>query len=71
LRRGLPLRDRTTEKEPSFQSLTDPGYDCIPTIARLGREPAASRYSADMNLRAFLGSDQTLKAVNRSYSGEL
>jgi betaine-homocysteine S-methyltransferase len=37
----------------------------------LGRTPPASRYSADMSRHAFLGSDTTLKAVNRSYAGDL
>jgi betaine-homocysteine S-methyltransferase len=27
---GLPVPFRTTEAEPSFQSLTDPGCDCLP-----------------------------------------
>jgi betaine-homocysteine S-methyltransferase len=27
---GLPVPYRTTEHEPSFQSLTDPGCDCLP-----------------------------------------
>jgi len=27
---GLPVPYRTTEAEPSFQSLTDPGCDCLP-----------------------------------------
>jgi betaine-homocysteine S-methyltransferase len=115
---ALPVPYRTTEEEPSFQSLTDPGCDCIPddrpfptaldpftcnryelgefaqaasdlgvtylgvccgaaphhirSVAEaLGRTPPASRYSADMSRHAFLGSDATLKAVNRSYAGEL
>jgi len=115
---ALPVPYRTTEAEPSFQSLTDPECDCIPgdrpfptaldpftcnryelgeftkaaselgvtylgvccgaaphhirSVAEaLGREPPASRYSADMSRHAFLGSDTTLKAVNRSYAGEL
>jgi betaine-homocysteine S-methyltransferase len=37
----------------------------------LGRTPPASRYSADMSRHAFLGSDTSLKAVNRSYAGDL
>jgi betaine-homocysteine S-methyltransferase len=37
----------------------------------LGRTPPASRYSADMSRHAFLGSDASLKDVNRSYAGEL
>jgi len=115
---ALPVPYRTTEEEPSFQSLTDPGCDCIPgdrpfptaldpftcnryelgeftkaaselgvtyfgvccgaaphhirSVAEaLGRTPPGSRYSADMSRHAFLGSDTSLKAVNRSYAGEL
>jgi betaine-homocysteine S-methyltransferase len=115
---ALPVPYRTTEEQPSFQSLTDRGCDCIPgdrpfptaldpftcnryelgefakaasklgatylgvccgaaphhirSVAEaLGRTPPASRYSADMSRHAFLGSDATLKAVNRSYAGEL
>jgi betaine-homocysteine S-methyltransferase len=115
---ALPVPYRTTEEEPSFQSLTDPGCDCIPgerpfptaldpftcnrhelgefakaaselgvtylgvccgaaphhirSVAEaLGRTPPASRYSADMSRHAFLGSDASLKAVNRTYAGEL
>ena len=115
---ALPVPYRTTEAEPSFQSLTDPDCDCIPgdrpfptaldpftcnryelgafakaasdlgvsylgvccgaaphhirSVAEgLGRTPPASRYSADMSRHAFLGTDPTLKAVNRSYAGEL
>jgi len=37
----------------------------------LGRTPPASRYSPDMSRHAFLGSDERLKTVNRSYAGEL
>jgi betaine-homocysteine S-methyltransferase len=115
---ALPVPYRTTDEQPSFQSLTDEGCDCIPgnrpfptaldpftcnryelgefakaaselgvtylgvccgagphhirSVAEaLGRTPPASRYSADMSRHAFLGSDTTLKAVNRSYAGEL
>jgi betaine-homocysteine S-methyltransferase len=115
---ALPVPYRTTEEQPSFQSLTDPGCDCIPgdrpfptaldpftcnryelaefaSAARdlgvtylgvccgagphhirsvaeaLGRTPPGSRYSADMSRHAFLGSEPTLKAVNRSYAGDL
>jgi len=115
---ALPVPYRTTPEEPSFQSLTDPGCDCIPgdrpfptaldpftcnryelgeftkaasdlgvtyfgvccgaaphhirSVAEaLGRTPPGSRYSADMSRHAFLGSDTSLKAVNRSYAGEL
>jgi len=115
---ALPVPYRTTEAEPSFQSLTDPDCDCIPggrpfptaldpftcnryeleaftraaaelgvtylgvccgaaphhiraVAEALGRRPPASRYSADMSRHAFLGSDDSLKTVNRSYAGEL
>jgi betaine-homocysteine S-methyltransferase len=115
---ALPVPYRTTDAEPSFQSLTDPACDCIPggrpfptaldpftcnryelgefaaaasglgvtylgvccgaaphhiraVAEALGRTPPASRYSADMSRHAFLGSDATLKTVNRSYAGEL
>jgi betaine-homocysteine S-methyltransferase len=37
----------------------------------LGRHPPASRYSADMSKHAFLGTDPTLKTVNREYAKEL
>jgi betaine-homocysteine S-methyltransferase len=37
----------------------------------LGRRPPASRYSPDMSRHAFLGSDPSLKAVNRDFAGEL
>ncbi len=37
----------------------------------LGRTPPGSRFSADMSRHAFLGSDASLKTVNRSYAGEL
>jgi betaine-homocysteine S-methyltransferase len=37
----------------------------------LGRTPPASRYSADMSRHAFLGSEASLKDVNRSYAGDL
>jgi betaine-homocysteine S-methyltransferase len=37
----------------------------------LGRKPAASRYSPDMSKHAFLGSDPTLKNVNRDYAERL
>ena len=115
---ALPVPYRTTEAEPSFQSLTDPDCDCIPggrpfptaldpftcnryevgefakaahdlgvtylgvccgaaphhirSVAEaLGRTPPASRYSPDMSRHAFLGSDERLKTVNRSYAEEL
>jgi betaine-homocysteine S-methyltransferase len=115
---ALPVPYRTTEAEPSFQSLTDPDCDCLPgdrpfptaldpftcnryelgefakaaselgvtylgvccgaaphhirSVAEaLGRTPPASRYSADMSRHAFLGTETSLKAVNKSYAGEL
>ena len=115
---ALPVPYRTTDAEPSFQSLSDPDCDCIPgdrpfptaldpftcnryelgefaraaadlgvtylgvccgaaphhirSVAEaLGRTPPGSRYSADMSRHAFLGSEATLKDVNRSYAGEL
>ena len=115
---ALPVPYRTTDAEPSFQSLSDPGCDCIPgdkpfptaldpftcnryelgefakaaadlgvtylgvccgaaphhirSVAEaLGRTPPASRYSADMSRHAFLGSEASLKQVNRSYAGDL
>jgi betaine-homocysteine S-methyltransferase len=37
----------------------------------LGREPAASRYSADMSKHAYLGSDPTLRADYRDYAERL
>jgi betaine-homocysteine S-methyltransferase len=37
----------------------------------LGRRPPASRYTADMSRHAFLGTDPTLKDVNREYAKEL
>ena len=37
----------------------------------LGREPAASRYTADMSKHAFLGSDPSLKAQNQAYAEKL
>jgi betaine-homocysteine S-methyltransferase len=112
---ALPVPYRTTEAEPSFQSLTDPerpGERPFPTaldpftctrheiadFARaahdvgvrylgvccgaaphhiramaeaLGRTPPASRYSADMSKHAFLGTEQSLKTVNREYAERL
>ena len=115
---ALPVPYRTTDAEPSFQSLSDPDCDCIPgdkpfptaldpftcnryelgefakaaadlgvtylgvccgaaphhirSVAEaLGRTPPASRYSADMSRHAFLGSEASLKQVNRSYAGDL
>ncbi|MBV9818371.1 MAG: homocysteine S-methyltransferase family protein [Solirubrobacterales bacterium] len=115
---ALPVPYRTTPQEPSMQSLTDPGCDCLPgyrpfptaleplscnryEIARfavrarelgvgylglccgaaphtirslaeaLGRATPASRYSPDMSRHAFLGSDASLRAHNRTYATEL
>jgi methionine synthase I (cobalamin-dependent) len=115
---ALPVPYRTTESEPTFQSLTDPRWSATPDgrpfpvaldpfvcnrfeiaefgkAARamgarylgvccgagphhiralaeaLGRRPAASRYSADMSKHAFLGTDSTLKKVNRDYVDKL
>jgi betaine-homocysteine S-methyltransferase len=115
---ALPVPYRTTDAEPSFQSLTDPDCDCLPgdrpfptaldpftcnryelgefaaaaselgvtylgvccgaaphhirSVAEaLGRTPPASHYSADMSRHAFLGSDPTLREVNRAYADEL
>ncbi|MBA3528470.1 MAG: homocysteine S-methyltransferase family protein, partial [Propionibacteriaceae bacterium] len=33
----------------------------------LGRNPAASRYTADMSKHAFLGTDPSLKKENQEY----
>ncbi|MBI1774638.1 MAG: homocysteine S-methyltransferase family protein [Proteobacteria bacterium] len=37
----------------------------------LGRQPPASRFSADMSKHAFLGTDKTLKQVNRDFAAKL
>jgi betaine-homocysteine S-methyltransferase len=37
----------------------------------LGRTPPAARYTADMSKHAFLGTDPSLKRVNREYAREL
>jgi betaine-homocysteine S-methyltransferase len=115
---ALPVPYRTTEEQPSFQSLRDPDCDYLPgdrpfptaldpftcnryelaefgkdayalgirylgvccgagphhirSLAEaLGREPAASRYTADMSKHAFLGSDPSLKAENQAYADKL
>jgi betaine-homocysteine S-methyltransferase len=115
---ALPVPYRTTDEQPSFQSLRDPGCNCLPddrpfptaldpftcnryelaefgkdayalgirylgvccgagphhirSLAEaLGREPAASRYTADMSKHAFLGSDPSLKAQNQEYAQKL
>jgi betaine-homocysteine S-methyltransferase len=115
---ALPVPYRTTDEQPSFQSLRDPGCNCLPddrpfptaldpftcnryelgefgkdayelgirylgvccgagphhirSLAEaLGRQPAASRYTADMSKHAFLGSDPSLKAQNQEYAQKL
>jgi betaine-homocysteine S-methyltransferase len=115
---ALPVPYRTTEEQPSFQSLRDPDCDYLPgdrpfptaldpftcnryelaefgkdayalgirylgvccgagphhirSLAEaLGREPAASRYTADMSKHAFLGSDPSLQAENQAYADKL
>jgi betaine-homocysteine S-methyltransferase len=115
---ALPVPYRTTDEQPSFQSLCDPGCNCLPddrpfptaldpftcnryelgefgkdayelgirylgvccgagphhirSLAEaLGRQPAASRYTADMSKHAFLGSDPSLKAQNQEYAQKL
>jgi len=37
----------------------------------LGRQPPASRYTADMSKHAFLGTDKSLKKVNLDFAGRL
>jgi betaine-homocysteine S-methyltransferase len=37
----------------------------------LGRRPPASRYSADMSKHAYLGTDPSLREINREYAEEL
>jgi betaine-homocysteine S-methyltransferase len=37
----------------------------------LGRQPPASRYSADMSKHAFFGTDSTLLKKNQDYAKEL
>ena len=115
---ALPVPYRTTEEQPSFQSLRDPDCGCLPgdrpfptaldpftcnryelgefgkdafelgihylgvccgagphhirSLAEaLGRQPGASRYTADMSKHAFLGSDPSLKAQNQAYAEKL
>jgi betaine-homocysteine S-methyltransferase len=115
---ALPVPYRTTEEQPSFQSLEDPQSTAFPgdrpfptaldpftchryeiaAFAReaydlgvrylgvccgaaphhiramaeaLGREPAASRYTADMSKHAYLGSDPSLRAEYRDYAERL
>lgn len=111
---ALPVPYRTTEKEPTFQSLSDPELELPPFPTRLdpfvctrdeigefgtrayelgfhylgvccgagphhirslaealGRRPPASRYSPDMSKHAFLGTDPSLKDINREYASRL
>jgi betaine-homocysteine S-methyltransferase len=115
---ALPVPYRTTDEQPSFQSLRDPDCNCLPddrpfptaldlftcnryelgefgkeayelgirylgvccgagphhirSLAEaLGRQPAASRYTADMSKHAFLGSDPSLKPQNQEYAQKL
>ncbi|MBI1777724.1 MAG: homocysteine S-methyltransferase family protein [Proteobacteria bacterium] len=115
---ALPVPYRTTDQEPSFQVLTDPHCDCLPSerafpvaldpftcnryeIAQfgkaayglgvnylgvccgagphhiralaeaLGRNPPASRYSADMSKHYILGSNPTLRQANLEYAKKL
>jgi betaine-homocysteine S-methyltransferase len=115
---ALPVPYRTTDEQPSFQSLRDPDCNCLPddrpfptaldpftcnryelgefgkaaydlgirylgvccgagphhirSLAEaLGRQPAGSRYTADMSKHAFLGSDPSLKAQNQEYAQKL
>jgi betaine-homocysteine S-methyltransferase len=115
---ALPVPYRTSEQQPTFQSLRDEHFHGHPngrpfptgldpfTCSRyeiadfardafalgvrylgvccgagphhirgmaeaLGRQPPASRFSPDMSKHAFLGSDQSLKQVNRSYAEKL
>ncbi|HYM63848.1 MAG TPA: homocysteine S-methyltransferase family protein [Gaiellaceae bacterium] len=115
---ALPVPYRTTDEQPSFQSLRDPDCNCLPddrpfptaldpftcnryelgefgqeaydlgirylgvccgagphhirSLAEaLGRQPAASRYTADMSKHAFFGTEATLKDVNREYAEKL
>lgn len=115
---ALPVPYRTTEAQPTFQSLRDPACDCIPgdmpfpvaldpftcnrfeiaafaqeaaalgvryiglccgamphhiraVAEALGRQPPASRYSADMSKHAFFGTDPSLKKKNQDYAPEL
>ncbi|MDQ6772629.1 MAG: homocysteine S-methyltransferase family protein [Candidatus Dormibacteraeota bacterium] len=111
---GLPVPYRTTDEQPTFQSLRDPesseqpfpirldpfvctrdemgefareayglgvaylGICCgagphhIRSVAEaLGRQPPASRYSADMSKHAYFGTDPSLKASYREYGSRL
>lgn len=115
---ALPVPYRTHDAEPTFQSLRDPGCDCIPGdmpfptaldpfvcnryeiaqfaraasdlgVGYLGlccggaphhvrslaealcRTPPAARYSPDMSLHAFFGTDERLKKENLAFAREL
>jgi betaine-homocysteine S-methyltransferase len=115
---ALPVPYRTTDEQPTFQSLADPccgnlpggrpfptaldpltcnryemgafareAYDMnvrylgvccgagphhIRAVAEaIGRSPEASRYSPDMSKHYAFGTDATLKAHNRAYTGKL
>ncbi|MGI8606098.1 MAG: homocysteine S-methyltransferase family protein [Gaiellaceae bacterium] len=115
---ALPVPYRTTDEQPTFQSLRDPDCDCLPddrtfptaldpftcnryelaefgkaaydlgirylgvccgagphhirSLAEaLGREPAASRYTADMSKHAYFGTEATLKDENREFAEKL
>jgi betaine-homocysteine S-methyltransferase len=115
---ALPVPYRTSLREPTFQSLTDPEASVAPdgrafpvaldarTCTRheaagfaaaalelgvqylglccgaaphhiramaeaMGRQPAASRYSADMSKHAYLGTDPSLRPENISFAGSL
>jgi len=111
---SLPVPYRTTEEQPTMQSLVDPtrkeqpfptaldpfactryemadfaraanglgvayiGICCgagphhVRAVAEaLGRKPPASRYSPDMTLHSYLGTDQGISQANREYAGDL
>ncbi len=115
---ALPVPYRTSEKEPSFQSLCDThwhyaegsrpfpvaldpftcnryeiaefGRDAMALDIRylgvccgagphhiralaeaVGKQPPASRYSADMSKHAFLGSHERIKQVQKDYANKL
>jgi len=115
---ALPVPFRTTPKQPTFQSLSDPKCGCIPgdhpfpialdpftcnrfEIAEfgraaqamgvnylgvccgagphhiralaesLGRQPPASRYSADMSKHYIFGNNARLKKKNLAYASQL
>ncbi|MFQ5970953.1 MAG: homocysteine S-methyltransferase family protein [Alphaproteobacteria bacterium] len=115
---ALPVPYRTSANEPTFQSLRDPGCDCIPddrpfpialdafTCNRfeigafaaeayamgvhylgvccgnaphhtrqmaeaLGRQPPASKYSADMSKHYAFGTDKSLRQHNIDYAEKL